>query len=145
MRLPHTLVYLDVNEPSMSPNEMSGDPPNYDIILEVCSDRLRRVVLTKFVEQNRQFTVRDLAHAVIEHTHQIPLDELSAEVIEEVHILLHHNHLPRLDAVGLVEYDIERQLVEPTKMFDEVQPTLTAVLDGDLALDSVPKQKRRSE
>ncbi|WP_425607441.1 DUF7344 domain-containing protein [Halomontanus rarus] len=51
-------------------------------------------------------------------------------------ISLSHVHLPKLTAEGLINYDPERQLVEPTKQLDQVQPTLSTILDADSSLEA---------
>lgn len=124
----------------MSAEKMSDGVPDYDTILDVCSDRQRRVILAKLLEQNRPLTMRDLMHAIAKHNHHAPLEELASEVMERVQISLHHIHLQKLQAAELIEYDTDRQLVEPTEMIDEIHPTLAAILDADPALDSLRRQ-----
>ncbi|WP_425606525.1 DUF7344 domain-containing protein [Halomontanus rarus] len=51
-------------------------------------------------------------------------------------ISLSHVHLPKLTAEGLINYDPERQLVEPTEQLDQVQPTLSTILDADSSLEA---------
>lgn len=36
-----------------------------------------------------------------------PPDAISTEVVRKVHISLHHNHLPRLADVGLIDFEVE--------------------------------------
>lgn len=41
-----------------------------------------------------------------------------------------------LEDLSLIEYDQERQLVEPTPQFDQLQPQLSAIIDADPGLEA---------
>lgn len=45
-------------------------------------------------------------------------DEVDGPTTEHVAIALHHNHLPRIDEAGLIDYDPETRLVDPTIITD---------------------------
>lgn len=76
--------------------------------------------------EQRRFVLDVLAG----NTTPIGLEELSAgiaarkdgietvddETIERMAIELHHNHLPRLDEAGLIEYEPDNQTVDPTPL-----------------------------
>ena len=69
----------------------------------------RRAVIERVDASPGTVTVRDLSTAIAEaETGQSPPP---ARVRESVYTSLHQTHLPKLDAVGVVEYDRERSLV----------------------------------
>jgi hypothetical protein len=69
----------------------------------------RRAVIERLDASTGTVTVRDLSTAIAEtETGQSPPP---ARVRESVYTSLHQTHLPKLDAVGVVEYDRERSLV----------------------------------
>jgi len=112
---------------------MNEDPPPLDVVLDLCSDKHRRIVLSVLATQQRSLTLDDLTKAIVKHNHHEPLREFSGEKITGIKSEIHHNHAPRLEDAGLVEYDRERQLVEPTEQFERVETQLSEILDADPA------------
>ena len=60
---------------------------------------------------------------------------MTADQSERFRVVLHHAHLPKLDAAGLLEYDLTEHVVEPAAhpAFDD--PGIGSVLDGQSAAD----------
>lgn len=112
---------------------MNEDPPPLDVVLDLCTDKHRRIVLGVLATQRRSLTLDDLTKAIVKHNHHELLTEVSGETMTEIKAKIHHDHAPRLADAGLVEYDRERQLVEPTEQFDRVETQLTEILDADPA------------
>lgn len=115
---------------------MSDSSTTFDTVLDLCRDQQRRIVLVALADEKRALTVRDLTQAIVKHDHNTPLTEISEEVVTRIHISLHHRHLPKLEAAGIIEYDPERNVVELTDEFDRLEPVLSAIIDTDPNLDS---------
>lgn len=115
---------------------MVGNYNVFDTVLELCRDRQRRIVLAVLADQRRSLTVNDLAKTVVKHNHHVPLSEITEAEATRIHLSLHHVHIPKLEACSLVEYDLDRQLIEPTAEFDRLQPHLSAIVDADPDLDA---------
>lgn len=75
-----------------------------DDLVECLADDCRRAVLKVLDEREEPITRDDLARAAA--------PPLSARA-EELRVDLHHVHLPKLDAMGLLEYDASTTIVEP--------------------------------
>ena len=73
---------------------------------------------------------------VLEYNHQASPTEVSEDVLTEIRLSLYHIHLPKLASDGLVTFDPDRQLVEPTEQFEQVQPTLATILDANPTLET---------
>lgn len=114
---------------------MSEDSAPFDSILGLCQNQHRRIVLGTLLEEGRSLTLNDLEKVVLKYNHQVPVTEVSEEVLTRIRISLHHVHLPKLASEGLIAYDSERQLVEPTEKLDGVEPTLSRILDADPSLE----------
>lgn len=114
---------------------MKEESADFDSVLDLCRDQHRRIVLAVLTAERRALTLDELTEAVLEYNHQTPMTEVSEDVMARVHLSFHHVHLPKLASEGLIDYDPEAQLVEPTERFDQVQPMLGTVLDADPALD----------
>lgn len=74
-----------------------------DDLVECLADDCRRAVLKVLDEREEPITRDDLARAAA--------PPLSARA-EELRVDLHHVHLPKLDAMGLLEYDASTAIVE---------------------------------
>lgn len=103
----------------------------FDTVLDLCQDKHRRIILAVLDAHKRTLTVQDLTKSIVKHNHNIPLTEVSAEAVTQINYRLHHLHLPKLEASGVIEYDSESQRVKPTKEFDQLQHPFSAIIDAD--------------
>jgi len=115
---------------------MSEDSVVLDTVLDLGGDQHRRIVLAVLAHEQRSLTMHDLTKTIVKHNHHAPLREMPKESLSEVQISLHHVHLPKIDAAGLIEYDQDRGLVEPTEQFEQVQPQLSALIEADPVLEA---------
>lgn len=82
----------------------------------VLSSARRRVVLDVLEDRRTEVALDDLSAAVASQE-----DDVAST--KRVGITLHHEHLPMLDDVGLVDYDAEARRVEPNRFsFDDLTP-----------------------
>lgn len=87
---------------------MSKDISDFGTMLELYQDQHRRAVLAVLINEQRSLTVNDLTKTVVKHTSQTPITEVSADVLTQIQMSLHHVHLPKMAEAGLIEYDPER-------------------------------------
>ena len=113
---------------------MDGTPIELNTALDVCEHKHRRIVLATLVDQQQSAPINDLTNAIVKHNHHIPLAEASSEAVTEIQTALHHVHLPKLEEAELIEYDPERQVVEPTAQFDQEGSHLSVILAVDSEL-----------
>ncbi|RLM62821.1 hypothetical protein [Halorubrum sp. Atlit-26R] len=118
---------------------MSVDSLAFDSVLGLCQHQHRRIVLGVLAAEQRSVTFNDLTQAILKYNHQRPISEASEDVLTEIRLSLHHVHLPKLAAAGLINYDTEKELVEPSEQFDQTQPTLSTILTADPSLDTPMK------
>lgn len=114
---------------------MVGPHSEFDAVLDLCRDQHRRIVLAVLADQRRPVTLDDLTKTVLKHNHHTPLLEVSEAVLREIQLSLFHVHLPKLEASGIIEYDSERHLIEPTDELERVEPHLSAIIEADPALE----------
>ena len=115
---------------------MSETTSAFDSILDVCHHQHRRIVLALLVSEQRSLTLNDLTKTVLEYNHQASPTAVSEDVLTETRCSLHHKHLPKLASDGVVTYDPDQRLVEPTEQFEQVEPTLATILDADPTLET---------
>ena len=65
----------------------------------------RRRYVLYYLRENEQVGTDELADQVAAWERSVPVDEVSADAAERVHVELVHTHLPKLEDYGLVDYD----------------------------------------
>ncbi|AEH37156.1 DUF7344 domain-containing protein [Halopiger xanaduensis] len=115
---------------------MSEASSAFDSVLDLCQHQHRRIVLGILAAEQRSLTLNDLAQTVLKYNHQTSITEVSEDVLTEIHLSLHHVHLPKLASEGIITYDPDRQLVEPTEQFERIQPTVSTIVDVDPTLEA---------
>jgi DNA-binding transcriptional ArsR family regulator len=84
------------------------DGTGWDDLLSGLADKRRRITLSTLYRNDGSMERVDLATAV---TDTLRADGDSTPAVEDVFLDLHHVHLPKLDDVGLVTYDLESESV----------------------------------
>ncbi|MFC4551552.1 MULTISPECIES: DUF7344 domain-containing protein [Halorussus] len=108
--------------------------PELDTVLDVCEHEHRRIVLAALANQHQSLSIDDLTNAIVKHNHHTPPAEASDETVTQIQTGLHQVHLPKLAEAGLIQYDSERQLVEPTAQLGQAESHLSAILAVDSEL-----------
>ena len=115
---------------------MKRSSTSFDSVLDLCRHQHRRIVLAILAEEQRSLTVNDLSQAILKYNHQTQITEASEDVIVEIRLSLQHVHLPKLAAKGLITNHPDRQIVEPTEQLEQVQPTVSTIIDADPTLEA---------
>ena len=84
------------------------------VLFRCLSHSRRRHVLDCLNESERPLALADLAEDVADRETDAPRAEIADEAVTDVHVALHHNHVPKLVDAGLVDYDRERNVVALT-------------------------------
>ena len=113
---------------------MDGAPIELDTVLDVCEHKPRRIVLTALTDRQQSVSINDLTNAIVKHNHHTPPTEVADETVTQIQTALHHVHLPKLAEAGLIQYDPERQLVEPTAQLDRAESHVSVMLAVDSEL-----------
>ncbi|MHC3439963.1 DUF7344 domain-containing protein [Natrialbaceae archaeon A-gly3] len=115
---------------------MTEDSISFDTVLDLCQHQHRRIVLSILATEQRSLTLNDLTNTVLKYNHQTPITEVSEDVLAEIRLSLCHVHLPKLASAGLIDYDLDREFVELTEQFEQVQPTVSTIIDADPTLEA---------
>jgi hypothetical protein len=110
------------------------DPEDADIsrgdIFDLLRNRRRRAVLDYLRRNEGESTLHELAEHVAADENDTSIEELSAQQRKRVYVSLYQNHLPKMDEVGLVEYDEDEGTVAPLDI-SRVSPYLSPETDAD--------------
>ncbi|WP_265111190.1 DUF7344 domain-containing protein [Halosolutus halophilus] len=98
-----------------------------DTAFDLCQNHRRRALLTLLADRDRRVTVQDLATDLAVREHDAPITDVPGDLVTEIHTLLYHVHLPKLNGANVVDYDHERGHVELTERGTELEATLSAI------------------
>lgn len=91
-----------------------------DQLLKALSSQTRRHIVTSLAKNNRSSS-SDLA-----------IEELgiaTADEVEAREVLLYHQHLPRLDDVGLIEWDEDTGVATRGPWFEDSRPLIESIVE----------------
>lgn len=97
--------------------------------LALLSDQRRRSVGSLLSERDSPIALRQLAAAVASREGGADTGEVSPETADAIATTLHHVHLPKLAAAGVIDYDAEANTVTSTRT--QGLPLAETAEDGD--------------
>lgn len=97
-----------------------------DEIFHILQNERRRNVLQYIADTDEPVRMRDVAEQVAAWEHETTVQELTSDQRQRVYIPLYQSHLPKLDKVGLIEYQQNRGIVERKPLADQVDRYLQA-------------------
>lgn len=129
----------------------SGDeeqPITKDDLFHVLQNARRRAVLRYLLTNRNQrvFEMRAVAEAVAAWENQTTVQQLVSKDRQAVYISLYQNHLPKLAAHNIIEYNQSRGVIEPTSRIALFEPYLeddSLMTDGPKYTDASESRRRR--
>lgn len=115
---------------------MVGTSTDFDDVLDLCRHEHRRIILAVLAPGQGSFTMDELTAAIVRQNHHADMDTIPDGTVTQIRRSLHHDHLPRLQAAGLIDYDTDTHRVECTDEFGKIQPHLTSILSADPVLET---------
>lgn len=91
-----------------------------DELFEVLSNRRRRYAAHALMRENGSPTeLGPLAEQIAAWEYGLDIQEVDSQVRKRVYTALQQSHLPKMDEVGVVEFDKRQGVVEPTPALDD--------------------------
>lgn len=100
-----------------------------DDLFDVLSDRRRRRIIGTVLRRDIQAPVDDVVEKVVDH--ELNGHDDREELRSQVVVSLQHVHLPKLDEVGLIDYDPNHETVSETDTTAVAEPHLTSIGEFD--------------
>ena len=94
-------------------------------IHDVLRNDRRRLTIERLREAEGSVSVRELSEAVA--TRETGEDPAPRNKRQSVYVSLHQTHLPKLDGLGIVEYDADAKTVRLTDRIEEVEVYMEVV------------------
>jgi len=119
-----------VSEPS--DDEAESVEPSREEIFEIVSNQRRRHVVHYLRQQDRPVELRELSTQLSAWENEEPPAEVSHNERRRVYTALRQSHLPKMDEAGVVEYDADRSVIEPSAGMDDIELYLDVVPDSEI-------------
>ncbi len=100
-----------------------------DDVFHVLQNERRRLVLRCLAGVEGPVQMRDIADQVTAWENDTSVSQITSDQRQRVYIALYQSHLPKLDKLGLINYNQSRGIVEPRKLTEEA--TIYLNLDDD--------------
>lgn len=98
-----------------------------DELLGVLEDEHRRTVVEVLAEEGRPIGLSLLAESVVAEMRDASVDAPTPGDVERVKVELHHHHLPKLDAAGVLDYDYEESRAVPAESIHTARGVVKSV------------------
>jgi hypothetical protein len=99
--------------------DRDGPPADYDApslpldqVFDVLRNERRRLVLRHLEDNDGPHTIGDLAEEVAAYENEKPIAQLSSSERKRAYVGLYQCHLPKMDSMGVVEFNKNRGRVE---------------------------------
>ena len=102
-------------------------------IFEVLRNQRRRYVLQFLKQYGRSVELGDLAQQVAAWEYETTLDGVTPEQRKRVYTTLQQTHLPKMDKSGILQFDSDRGVIEPTDRTADINVYLEIVPGREFA------------
>ena len=92
-----------------------------DELFELLSNRRRRYIIHTLVRADETVDIGDLSQRIAAWEEGLEFEEVTSTDRKRVYTAVQQTHLPKLDSTGVVEFDRDRGLVEPTPALEDVE------------------------
>jgi hypothetical protein len=108
------------------------DPPTENELFDILSNRRRRYALHHLTRVDEEVELGPLAERVAAWENETTVEEVTPAQRKRVYTALQQSHLPKLDELGVVDFDKREGTVTPTPVMDELDVYLDVVRGRDI-------------
>lgn len=117
----------------------NGSSLSIDETFELLKNARRRAVIRFLLEHDGSAKLSELAEHIAAAENDISVHELSSDQRKRVYIGLYQCHLPKMDNLGVIEYDKNRGSVVLQDSVTQLLPYMESLADdGEESVDLVP-------
>lgn len=96
-----------------------------ETVFDVLASRRRRLILEHLLSVEGVVSAGDLAEHIAAIETGTSVDQLSSYDRKRVYVSLYQNHLPKLAAANVIDYDVDRKTVQVGDSIEALEPYLT--------------------
>lgn len=109
----------------LNPAEDEGEELSLDVIFEALKNKRRRHVIHYLNEQRDRESLSDLAEHIAALENDTTPEMLTSQQRKRVYIALYQCHLPKLDTMGIIDFDSNRGHAELSSAADQLEKYLS--------------------
>lgn len=117
--------------PEPAEAESSGNLSDDDLF-EVLSNRRRRYAVHALKREGGAAELGDVAEQVAAWEYDVDVEQVSYDERKRVYTALQQSHLPLMDEVGIVDFDKNRGVVQPTDSLDDIEVYMEVVQGNEI-------------
>jgi predicted transcriptional regulator len=110
----------DGSQSSTRPDVPTSESLSDDDLFQVLSNRRRRYAVHALKGADGPAKIGDVAEQVAAWEYDVDVDQVSYNERKRVYTALQQSHLPMMDDVGIVEFDKNRGVVQPSDALDDI-------------------------
>jgi hypothetical protein len=123
---------VDANAGSGASEGTATSGPTQNELFDVLSNRRRRYALHVLTRRGEPVELGPLADRVAAWENGRPVDEVTSAQRKRVYTALQQSHLPKLDEVGVVEFDKASGVIAPTRALERIDVYLDVVQGNEI-------------
>lgn len=112
-----------------------------DDMFHILQCRRRRCVLAYLIAHDGRAEMSDIAEEIAAEEHDKTVRALRSQERQRVYIALYQSHLPKLDKLGIIDYEQDRGWVDPCEDVARFEPYLGEELGAFADDDDEPPQQ----
>ena len=94
---------------------------------QALSNQRRRFIIHYLLQEGGPIPLRALSKQVAAWENAIPRDRVTSKQRKRVYTALHQAHLPKLDKMGIIEYDTREMIAHPTEKLGTLRAYMEVV------------------
>ena len=98
-----------------------------DELFELLANRRRRHIMHTLMNEGETVDIGDLSQQIAAWEDGLEFEEVSSTDRKRVYTALQQSHLPKMDKAGVIEFDRDRGVVEPTPALEDVEVYMDVV------------------
>ncbi|GAB7019849.1 DUF7344 domain-containing protein [Halostagnicola bangensis] len=110
----------------------STTPIDREIAYQALSNRRRRFTVHYLIQQWEPVTLRTLSNQVAAWENAVPREQVTSKQRKRVYTALHQAHLPKLDKMGIIEYDTNEMVAHPTDNIETLRVYMDVVPEDEI-------------
>ena len=109
------------------PSRDGGDDVSEDELFEVLANQRRRFAVHLLKREETSLTIGDMAEQIAAWENEVDPAEITGTERKRVYTALQQSHLPKMDRAGVVQFNKNRGVIEPTPALRNVDLYLDVV------------------
>ena len=103
-----------------------------DVLFDVLSNQRRRFAVHLLKQESETVEIGDMAEQIAAWENEVDTAELTGSERKRVYTALQQSHLPKMDRAGVVEFNKDRGVIEPTPALENVDLYMDVVKGNEI-------------